>query len=99
MSASASVPLSVPAAGGPLSVADFLTYAMLLAMPMVNVFAPSPWLIPPMTIGLALTAWLLHCNALSIDRRYAVILILIALSFIPWVGSAEYISFKTVFHA
>lgn len=99
MSASTTISVNAAAADKPLSVADCLTYAMLLSMPMVNVFAPSPWLIPPMAIGLALTAWLFRCNALLIDRRYAVLLVLIAVCFVPWVGSAEYISFKTAFHA
>jgi hypothetical protein len=82
-----------------MSVADCLAYAMILCMPMVDVFAPSPWLIPPMTIGLALTAWLYHCNELRIEPRYVVLLVLIAVCFVPWVGSAEYISTKTAFHA
>jgi hypothetical protein len=82
-----------------MSVSDGLAYAMLLSMPMVDVFAPSPLLIPPMAIGLVLTAWLIRCNELSIDRPFAVLLILIAVSFVPWIGSAEYISFKTAFHA
>jgi hypothetical protein len=99
MSASTTVRVSVPAAGRPLCVSDFLAYAMLLSMPMVNVFAPSPWLIPPMTIGLALTAWLFHCKEILIDRRFAVLLVLIAVCFVPWLGSAEYISYKTAFHA
>ncbi len=85
--------------GRSLSVSECLTYAMLLSMPMVNVFAPSPLLIPPMAIGLVLTAWLFHCKELLIDRRYAVMLILIAVCFVPWLGSAEYISLKTAFHA
>ncbi len=91
--------VNVPASRMPLAVSTFLTYAMLLSMPMVDVFAPSVWLIPPMTIGLALTAWLIRCNELHIDRLYVVLLLLIAVCFVPWLATAEYISFKTAFHA
>lgn len=74
-------------------------YLMLAVLPMVNVLAPAAWFIPPMTIGLALTAWLAYRRELQADLHYACLMLLCAVCFIPWIQSSEYISYKTIFHA
>lgn len=76
-----------------------LAYALLAAIPLVNVLAPAVWVIPPMTIGLMLAIWYAYRGLLAFDGTYFGLLILCVVSFLPWAFSAEYVSLKTALHA
>jgi hypothetical protein len=82
-----------------LSLIVVLTGAVLLAVPLVNVFGPIAWLPPPMVLGLTLLFVLSIQGMLTFDTLSRGLLILCCICFLPWIYSAEFISTKTILHA